>query len=437
VPRLLLVSYFFPPLGGGGVPRALSWTRYLPERGWDVTVLAAGPGGYWVRDDSLLARVPAATEVLRVEAPTAVALWKRHVARGAAVRAGGRDDALKSLARFFLLPDSYRAWLAPAVAAGRARLAQGGIDAIVSTSPPETAHLVGRALARETPSWRGPWVADFRDPWVGLHYRTPPTPWHRAAHAAMERSVVEGADLVTCPSRTHERALRALVGEAAAERVRFLPNGYEEIDDPDAAGAAGEAPGGPTRARIVFTGTLVETPAMPLFLASLARALERTPKLRERIELVVAGPYEAAYAERVASLGLTDVVALLGPVPAAEARRLQREASALLLVRNEGPGYAAMVPGKLYEYVAARRPLVGVMGDGEAAGLARACGAAVFDLEHVDRAVEACLAAATGADGAPRPDAQAIDDLLAARSRKKLAFTLADWLDEARARRTP
>src|SRR5438067_9503205 len=80
VPRVLVVAYFFPPIGGGGVHRPLSWARHLPAFGWDVTVLAATPQGYWVHDETLLAQVPPDTEILRVGAPTAMALWRKFLA---------------------------------------------------------------------------------------------------------------------------------------------------------------------------------------------------------------------------------------------------------------------------------------------------------------------------------------------------------------------
>jgi hypothetical protein len=66
MPRVLIVAYFFPPLGGGGVHRPLGWARHLPALGWDVTVLASGPAGYWIHDESLSAHVPARTEVKRI-----------------------------------------------------------------------------------------------------------------------------------------------------------------------------------------------------------------------------------------------------------------------------------------------------------------------------------------------------------------------------------
>jgi glycosyltransferase involved in cell wall biosynthesis len=438
MPRVLVVSYFFPPHGGGGVQRVLGWTRWLPENGWDVTVLAAGPDGFWIHDPSLLERVPAGTEVLRVDAPTAVALWRRHVARDAgpagpagpaAPRRSARDDALRALARATLLPDSYRAWAGPAVRAGLGRLARGGIDAVLSTSPPETAHLVGARLARGAPGGRLPWVADFRDPWVALHYRKPPSPLHAWLHRRMERRVLEQADRVLCASRTHEQAVREALGARAGARVAFLPNGVElDSGPPEVAAPAAAAPpaAGEGRLRVVLTGTLVEVPALETFLGALARRLEREPAWRGRLEVVLAGPHEERHRAWAADPRLAGVVRLPGPVSNAEARRLQREASVLLLVRNEGAGYAAMVPGKLYEYLAARRPLVAMVGESEAARLARDCGARLVDPADGDGAVGAVFEAAQGRGA--RPDAAAIDALLATRSRRALARELASIL---------
>jgi glycosyltransferase involved in cell wall biosynthesis len=441
VPRVLVVAYFFPPLGGAGVHRPVAWSRFLPEHGWDVTVLASAPGGYFVDDATMLGTVPEATEVIRVAAPTAVALWRRHLGpprppRPAAVGPDGtlrrathaglirRDNLLRAVARFAFLPDSYRAWVGPAIRAGRARIARGDIDAVISTSPPESCHLVGEALATRDGARVLPWIADFRDPWVALHYRTPPTPLHARAHRRMERRVLEHADRVLCASRTHLRAVEDVLGrEDAAARLRFMPNGAETDRPGPLAGPHGGN-------RIVFTGTLVETPAMLRFLEALARRLAAEPRRRGRFTLEIAGPYGEEYEARVRELGLGDVVRFIGPVSFAEGRALQQGADVLLLVRNEGKGYEAMVPGKLYAYLAARRPIVAMVGTSEASGIARQGGAAVTTPNDGDAAVSAALAVLDGAPGAARPNEAAIEELLRARSRETLAGTLAGILDE-------
>ena len=116
---------------------------------------------------------------------------------------------------------------------------------------------------------------------------------------------------------------------------------------------------------------------------------------------------------------------------------MQKDADVLLLVRNEGPGYEAMVPGKLYEYLAARRPIVAMVGTSEASGLARACGAAVAAPNDGEAAVAAVFAVLDRAPAAAQPDEAAIESLLHARSRRALAGTLAAELSAAIAGRRP
>ena len=398
--RVLVVSHFFPPHGGGGVHRVLAWTRHLPSFGWDVTILAAGREGYWIHDDSLLERVPPSTEVLRVSASTGVVLWRRLLRGGQQSGGARRDDGLRALARFFLFPESYAAWARPAVAAGLQRVRAGGIDAVISTSPPETAHLVGEKVAGTLP-----WIADFRDPWVALHYRKPPTPWHAARHRAAERRVFDRAARVLAASRTHYEALRQQIGD----RAIFLPNGIE--DAPPA-----EAPQRDRRLTIVSTGSHVDMPALFALLEALA---QRKPS---DARFVLAGPHDEALARIVAARGLP--VEFAGVLPHAQARALQRSADRLLFVRNEGPGYDAMVPGKTYEYLDARRPIVAMVAASEAADLLRQGGARVFAPSDGTGALEALLAA-----DAPRPDEAAIAKILAPRSRRALAGELARVLD--------
>jgi glycosyltransferase involved in cell wall biosynthesis len=354
--------------------------------------------------------------VLRVAALTGVVLWRRGLRGGQREAGARRDDGLRALARFFLLPDSYRAWAGPAIRAGRTRVARGDIDVVLSTSPPETAHLVGEAVAA---SGRLPWVADFRDPWVALHYRKPPTPFHAARQREMERRVLTRDDRVLSSTRTHEREILRAYGGKVARRLVFLPNGIETEDEVPAAAPAA------ARRRIVSTGTLVDVPALFAFLEALARRLAREPGLADRIELVLAGPHDAALGQLVAAQGLARVVSFPGILPHAEARALQRAADTLLFVRNEGPGYAAMVPGKLYEYLDARRPLVAMVAPGEAADLAREAGAVVVAPDQGDAAVAAALEGPR-----PVPAEPAIARILEGRSRRALAGELARTLDE-------
>ncbi len=375
--RLLLLGYYYPPLAGGGVHRVLGFTRWLPEHGWDCTVVCAGPRDYWVRDETLVVRIPAATEVIRVPGGSGLATLLglgRAAPRGPAAlaaqgrRSGALFGGLRALSDWLLIPDSYVGWARRARRVAARRLARGDIAAVLSSSPPDSVHLAALPLAR---GFGLPWVADFRDAWIGLRYRRPPTAWHAARQRALERRVLGGADLVLAASRTHAEDLERDL-EAHPRRVVHLPNGFE----PEASAGAGAAEAPPDREHftLVFTGTMALMPDVETFLEALHEVLARRPEARRRIRARLAGPFETGYADRAQALGLLGIVEFTGPLAHERSRALQRAADLLLLWKPRG--YRSMVPGKVYEYLDAGRPILALLDEqDEAARLVRRAGA--------------------------------------------------------------
>ena len=361
--RLLVLCYFYPPLGGGGVHRVLGFTRHLPRHGWECTVVCADAGDYWVTDESLLARVPQGTEVIRVRGGSALSAWL-GLTRGAAGRRSTRTFVgLRRLSDWWLMPDSYAGWSRRARAVAERRARRGGFDAMLSSSPTDSVHLAALALHRR---FGLPWVADFRDPWVGLHFREPPSAWHRARHAALEAGVLESADVVLAASRTHADRIESR--SPAPRRVIHLPNGFEPEE-----GAATLAPqeraastADRERFELVFSGTLAQMPDAEVFLEALHDWFARRPEARRRVRARFAGPYETGYEDRSIALGLKGIVEFMGPRPHAEALALQRGAAVLLLWKPRN--YPTMVPGKLYEYLDSGRPIVALLAPGDEAG---------------------------------------------------------------------
>jgi len=381
--RVLILCYFFPPLAGGGVHRVLSFVRELPRHGWDCTVICAGRNDYWVTDDTLEARIPEGTEVIRVEGGSALSAWLR-LGGGSGRRSGATFSWLRAISDWWLLPDSYAGWAKRAAVAARRRIAAGGIDAVLSSSPPDSVHLAAlatREVGRRHPAKPGspPWLADFRDPWVGLHLREPASGWHRARQAALERRVLAGADRVLVASRTHADHLGEGSGVRAGALVH-LPNGFEPASGERGAGPiAAESPGAsPSSFLAVFTGTLSMMPETEVFLEALHELLARRPELRRRLRARLAGPFDTGYEDRAVALGLKGIVEFGGPLSHADSRTLQRRADLLLLWKP--PGMPTMVPGKLYEYLDSGRPIVALLPAGdEAAELAVRGGARRVD----------------------------------------------------------
>lgn len=412
--RLLLVCYYFPPAAGGGVARALSFARYLPPLGWNVTVLCADAESAPLTDAMRDLKLPSGTDVVRVPMPGAAARGRRAVIGGG----GGRPSALYRGARqassWIWVPDSFVPWVPAATAAGRDLVSRLRFDAMLTTSPPDSVHLVGLALDVR------PWIVDFRDPWIGLTYKRPPTPFHAWRQRRLRASVVSRADLLLATTRASADLLRD-----AGARVEILPNGW----DPDVAPAAA-----PARAdgklRLVYTGTLWDVPAASTFLSATARALATHGARDLEVELI--GPHESSERKLVERLGLTGVVRFAGQVPYQESRRRQSAADVLLLLQVHGPGYEAAIPGKLYEYVASGRPILAFLPTGEAADLVRRVGGWVVDPEDARGAEQAMIRLLAGErPGSDSFDRRAISE---EHRRDRIAHRLATLLDKVRAR---
>ena len=358
--RLLMIVPFFPPMAGGGVYRPLSFVKYLHDFGWETTVVAPRGDAFWIRDERLVTQIPASCEVIRTDTLSGQAmLSRRGKKRPSQRRSSSGFSAARRLASFFLIPDSYVGWRPFAVKAALAVTERESFDAIYSTSPPETSHLVAMAVQRRTGL---PWVADFRDPWMNLYLFKPPTPLHAVLHRRLERHVCKVAHSVVT-TRWHETYLKQTYPDAAG--VTRIPNGYDAGEA--AAADAGEPPS--DRFRITHAGMLTQNRTAAPFLRGLRALLAAHPEIRSNIEVLFVGAREDRNEEAARSFGLDDIVHFRDTLPHDETLQLERRSHILLLIKHVHPDYGGMVPGKLYEYLGARRPVLALAPQGEAAQL--------------------------------------------------------------------
>ncbi len=404
--RVLILAYFFPPLGGGGCQRTLKLVRYLEPAGWLSTVVTTRDQDYWILDPTLEEEIPASAEVVRVGGLTAGKLLGIFSRAGAPVqetqsrRRAGPFRLLRSLQRWMVLPDAYRPWASAAARAADARIRQGGIDALWTTSSPESSHLAGLGLKEKH---RLPWVADFRDPWVGRVTYRPPTPWHDARHRRMERRVVSAADRVTLVSEAMVALYRERYPEIDPARFVFLPNGFDSDDwrraDLEAAARGGtRRPDAPRRFVLLHAGQLAHRPTVRTLLAAARLAMERDPEARSELRVRFIGGNEEIGPRERERYGLGDALEFLPSQPHIKSLVSMRSAGALLLLGHGGAADSLLYTGKLYEYLSSGRPVLGILDEGPAAGLIRESGAGPVispgDVEGAARALLGWLGAA-------------------------------------------
>ena len=406
--RVLFVTYYFPPSGGSGVQRPLKMARYLPDAGLDVTVLTVDPAhaAYPDPDPTMLADVPPEVAVVRTKAwdpyaAYAALLGKRKaetVGVGFVKGGGGRKEALARWLRAnVFLPDARVGWVPYALRAARRLHAARPFDAVVTTAPPMSLHLVGLGFARATGV---PWVADFRDPWTDRYdvQGLPRTALALRLDRALERAVLRRATRVVAVSPSLAAALEARRGGP----VSLIPNGFDPADFP--------APAPPVDRdafRLAFVGNFLGQQDAPGLWRALARLRADAPG-PDRLRLRLVGNVDPGVAASLAAHGLADLVESVPYVPHAEAVGEMRRAAVLLLPVNRTAGAEAIVTGKLFEYLGSGRPVLGVGPvAGDAARLvAEARAGAFFDWDDAEgpeaflRAHHAAWAAVTPLGGA-------------------------------------
>ncbi len=441
--HLLMIVPFFPPMAGGGVYRPLSFVKYLGEYGWQTTVIAPRGDAFWIRDERLVNQIPQDCRVIRTETKSAQGLLSRfrggrrnNSAEPGTRPADAQVSGVKRSSRWFsmarkvastvMIPDTYVGWTRYAKRAAMSEVKNRDFDAIYSTSPPETSHLIACDIQTRTGL---PWVADFRDPWMNLYLLRPPTAVHARLHARLERKVCERAHTIVT-TRWHEKLIREKYPKSPG--ITRISNGYDAAE----AATIETVERDKTRFRITHAGMLTQNRTSVPFLRGVRRFLINRPAARTDLEILFVGPREDKNELAVKQLELTDVVTFRDSVPHEEALQLESSSHILLLIKHINPDYKGIVPGKLYEYIGVRRPVLALVPNGEAARLItdlRRGIVAPQDDEHTIAKILDSLFASFKEDKLDEPfDLTPLSQF----SRKSLAGDLAGLLDTVTGKQT-
>jgi glycosyltransferase involved in cell wall biosynthesis len=392
--KVLLVTRHFPPGGGGGVQRPLKFATHLPALGIETHVLAPDVAGT-VPDEELELPTQAWIHRVRYVGPRAARPSEELVGKQGVARLGTQAALF---GRKLLVPDENAPWSTLATPAAIRLVRREGIDVVLTTSPPPSLHLLGAAVKRAT---RASWVADLRDPLTSHPHR-------RGYESQLARLKEKTAGGVGKLVASQADAIVA-VSDAIAEEARTLePRGKvvtiaNGCDFDDFTGLV-HHPG--DRLRITHAGQFHGKRDPKPFLRALAASG------LEDVVARFAGDFRAADREFAESLGLGDRFELLGEVSRRRSLELQRDSEALLLLIPESGGRGrGVLTGKIFEYLAAERPILAVVPpDGAAADLVRETGAGVVVPPDDEDAIREALLdlhrrwKAGGLDGTPLSD---------------------------------
>ena len=358
--RLLVISYYWPPAGGPGVQRWLKTSLALAELGHQVEILTVDPeqATYPLRDESLLEEAKPLT-VHHTPARDWFAAYQKLTRRKEVPFSGfanqaGRPGPIQRLSRFirgnFFLPDPRRGWNGYALSKARQLHAKWPFDVIITTGPPHSTHLIGRALKRQLGIQ---WWADFRDPWTDIYYydRFYPSRWARRLDARMEHSVLSESDRIITVSKDLQRLFEAKV-PGASERCHIMPNGYDPADFSQEALTPNNAV-----YTLAYTGTLTLEYPVRLVEDALRQILNSGRALRLRMAGRPAKEFEARMAHLQEEFPQFHTE-FLGYLPHKSSVAVLQEADALLLIPDL-PNNQGILTGKLFEYLGSGRPIWG------------------------------------------------------------------------------
>ena len=372
--KVLIVTYYFPPSGGPGVQRVLKFVKYLPEFGWQPVILTVQDGDYPARDESLLNEIPDHARVYRTKIFEPYRLYRKFTGKAAHApvdvenipQRGGATSLAESVAGFirstFFIPDARIGWYPYAVSEGLETIKREKIDAIYSSSPPYTASLIAQKLSRAAGL---PWIAGFRDPWTG--FLSTPQRWFfpAAIDRYLEASVFKSATVVEAAWRGILKDAIKKIPDIDCEKLIYLPNGFDGEDYPNVAPRTDRV------FTVTYTGSMYGKRNPATFLQAVERSVAEGSVDPQSIRLKFIGRFGGDVQKMFQTSSLHERIEVVSYLPHSKSVEELLRSDALLLIVDEADHSEEIVPGKVFEYLGAERPIIALAPEGAIAELIR------------------------------------------------------------------
>ena len=368
--KVLIITYYWIPSGGAGVQRWVKFVKYLREFGWEPIVYTPENPEYPSEDFSFQKDIPADVEVIKTPIWEPYNVYRNLFGKkGQKINAGfisenkksGWKDTLSIWIRGnFLIPDPRRFWIKPSVNYLKKYLQQNPVDAVITTGPPHSMHMIGLGLKKELPALK--WVADFRDPWTNIDFYNDLylTSFADKIHRKLEKQVILNADCVLVVGGEMVREY----AEMSPKRIKLITNGF---DREDMLGEKEKLDKGFTLSHI---GTLNAARNPKTLWKVLGEICSQNESFRSDLKIQLIGKTDFSVLEEIDKNGLSSNLEKTEYLSHNEAIAKQQTSQILLLLINNSANAKGILTGKFFEYLAAGRPILAVgPADGEVANV--------------------------------------------------------------------
>ncbi len=358
--KILIISYYWPPAGGSGVQRWLKFVKYFRKYGYEPIVYTPENPEYMAQDPGLLSEIPLGITIIRKKILEPYNFYKILTGkRGESIKPGfiaegakkGKGKITEKLSLFIrsnvFIPDPKCFWIRPWIRFLNRYLAENPIDAIISTGPPHSMHMIAKAVAKRR---NIRWIADFRDPWTKMYtfkYMNN-TFMTTLLHKRMEKNVVRSADAVVVVTNLMKEEFL----ELGPRRIEVITNGYDASDFDSLQEKVED------KFTLTYTGLFVKDRNPSVLWRILGEMVRDIPGFREDLAIRIIGHTDSSVWHEISANTLDNNLVNMDYMPHNEVVKWQQRARVLLLAGGQEPEAKGILTGKFFEYLAARRPIL-------------------------------------------------------------------------------
>jgi glycosyltransferase involved in cell wall biosynthesis len=380
--KVLIITYYWPPSGGAGVQRWLKFVKYLREFGVEPIVLTVDNdyASYPITDSSLFEEIPEGIKVFYTKSKEPFSIYKSLSGKKDIPHSGFANEIkvslLQKIMRFIrgnlFIPDARKGWNKFAYKKAKQLILEHNITTIITTSPPHSTQLIGSKLKDDL---KIKWVADLRDPWTDIYYykQLYHTAFAKKIDSSYEKKVLTQADKIIVVSKIIKDQFLNKIPDIDNTKFSVIPNGFDELDFDDLGKYE------KSNFMITYTGTISNEYHIESFLNAIKRL---TKEINEnQIILRFVGVVSDNYKNFIHDIGLSEITEYKGYVEHKKSVEYLQQSTVLFLAIPDVKNNGGILTGKLFEYLGAKKPIIGIGPvNGEAAMIIKECGAGkMFD----------------------------------------------------------
>ena len=353
--KVLIITYYWVPAGGSGVQRWLKFVKYLRDFGIEPVIFTVDEPNYPITDTSLEKEVPEGVEIIKNsiwEPNDVLSIFKKKETKTSAGFLNPNPSFFGKVLQYvranYFIPDARKYWIKPSIKVLKKYLSENKIDAIITTGPPHSLHLIGLQLKKQLGI---KWIADFRDPWTDIDYfhQLPLTQKSKEKHQQLEQEVLKKADVSLVVGKTMKTNY-----DPFSENVKVITNGFDtEMNIDSEKNELDE------KFSITHIGLMNADRNPKILWQVLSELSKEIVGFSEDLEIKLIGSIADEVTMALEEHSFKNITQI-NHVPHSEVKIYQQKAQVLLLAINKVPSAKGIITGKIFEYLQAKRPILAI-----------------------------------------------------------------------------